>query len=176
MRKSGFYTRDVYGILQHPGVLCGCMCTCAFFVLSCILRHPLTPYELIMLPEYLLGISLSLSMDLVQFVLEITLGIVQFHVKHTHTDTDTDWKQIGIKMKWCLSNCFPALGIFSPDNSFLRSDVGRALGQKEKLDANFRKIWGVQTEARLSLLSSVPLRHRSASAHGTGATAAHQRA
>lgn len=31
------------------------------------------------------------------------------------------------------------------------------------------KTRGVQTEARLSLLSSVPLRHRSASAHGTGA-------
>lgn len=90
MQKSGFYTRDVYGILQHPGVLCGCMCTCAFFVLACILRHPLTPYELIMLPKYLLGISLSLSVDLVQFVLEITLGIVQCRVKHTHTDTDTD--------------------------------------------------------------------------------------
>lgn len=63
-------------------------------------------------------------MALVQFVPEITLGIVQSCVKHPHTDTDTDWKLIGIKMNWCLSNCFSALRIFSPDNSFLGSDIG----------------------------------------------------
>ena len=90
MQKAGFYTPDVYGILQHPGVMCGCVCTCAFFVLACILTHPLSLYELIMLPKYLLGLSLSLSVALVQFVLEITLGIVQSSVKHPHNDTDTD--------------------------------------------------------------------------------------
>lgn len=59
MQKAGFYTPDVYGILQHPGVMCGGVCTCAFFVLACILTHLLSLYELIMLPKYLLGISLS---------------------------------------------------------------------------------------------------------------------
>lgn len=60
MQKAGFCTPDVCGILQHPSVVCGCMCTCAFFVLTCILTHPLSLYELIMLPKYLLGISLFL--------------------------------------------------------------------------------------------------------------------
>lgn len=77
-------------------------------------------------------------MDLVQFVLEITLGIVQFCVKHPHTDTDTDWKQIGIK-KWCLSNCCSALRIFSSDNSFLKCDVGHILGQEEEVGDCVRK-------------------------------------
>lgn len=60
--------------------------------------------------------DLSLSVALIQYVPEITLGIIQSRVKHPHTDTDTNWKLIGIKMKWCLSNCFSSLRIFSPDN------------------------------------------------------------
>lgn len=40
--KASFHAAAVCGILQHPGVMCGCVCPCAFFVLACIYTHTLS--------------------------------------------------------------------------------------------------------------------------------------